>query len=106
MRPLFLVPACVLILGLAAYLSGTPAVQPAKVRLRLVGDVIKLDAARTLRVEAEGVGRHPFARLQLVHNGKVVQQARAGKKDGGYAARLVRAVRVSEPAWFAVRIDS
>src|SRR5262249_7139320 len=35
-----------------------------------------------------------------------VQEARAGKKDGGYSARLVREVRVSEPAWLAVRIDS
>jgi hypothetical protein len=70
------------------------------------GEVVKLGEPKTLRIEAEGVGRHPFERLQLVQNGKVVQEARPGKKDGGYAARLVRSVRLSEPAWFAVRIDS
>jgi hypothetical protein len=71
-----------------------------------IGDVVKLDGAKTVRVEAEGVGRHAFDRLQLVQNGKVVQEARAAKKDGGYSARLARDVRVAEPAWFAVRIDA
>src|SRR5262249_26165338 len=70
------------------------------------GEVVKMTEPGTLRVEAEGVGRHPFERLQLVQNGKVVQEVRPGKKDGGYTARLVRSVRVTEPAWFAVRIDS
>jgi hypothetical protein len=73
---------------------------------RAVGDLLKLDEAKTVRVEAEGVGRHPFERLQLVHNGKVVQEARAEKKGDGFAARLMRSVRLSEPGWFAVRIDS
>src|SRR5262249_9752474 len=44
-----------------------------------IGDVLKLDEEKTVRVEAEGVGRHAFERLQLVHNGKVVQEARPGK---------------------------
>jgi hypothetical protein len=69
-----------------------------------VGEVLKLDGPKTVRVEAEGVGRHPFGRLQLVQNGKVVQEAGAEKKGGGYSARLVRSVRVTEPAWFAVRV--
>jgi hypothetical protein len=72
---------------------------------RPIGDVLKLDKPKTIHIEAEGTGRHPFERLQLVHNGKVVQEVRSHKKDGGYVARLVRDVRVSEPGWFAVRID-
>jgi hypothetical protein len=71
-----------------------------------IGDVLKLDKAATVRVEAEGVGRHAFERLQLVHNGKVVQEARSAKKDSGYAAKLTRDVKISEPGWFAVRIES
>jgi hypothetical protein len=66
---------------------------------------VNLDEAKTVRIEASGVGRHSFDRLQLVQNGRVVQEARCEKKDGGFAARLVRSVRVTEPAWFAVRID-
>jgi hypothetical protein len=70
-----------------------------------IGDVLKLDKGKTVRVEAEGVGRHAFEKLQLIQNGKVVQEAKGQAKDGGFAARLVREVRVTEPAWFAVRID-
>jgi hypothetical protein len=71
---------------------------------REVGDVLNLDKPRTVRVEATGLGRHDFERLQLVQNGKVVQTQSAEKKDGGYATRLVREVRIDEPTWFAVRI--
>jgi hypothetical protein len=71
-----------------------------------IGDVLKLDKGKTVRIEAEGVGRHEFGKLQLVHNGKVIQEAASAEKDGGFSARLVREVRVSEPSWFAVRIDA
>jgi hypothetical protein len=69
------------------------------------GAVLKLGKGKTVRVEVSGVGRHPFGRLQLVHNGKVVREARPTKKGGGFSARLVRDVRITEPGWFAVRID-
>src|SRR5262249_46413442 len=71
-----------------------------------VGETIKLDKARSVRIEATGVGRHDFERLQLVQNGKVVQSEPAEKQDGGFSARLTREVRIDEPTWFAVRIDT
>lgn len=73
---------------------------------RPTGDVLNLDQPRTVRVEATGLGRHHFERLQLVHNGKVVQTQPAEKQNAGYSARLVREVRIDEPSWFAVRIDA
>jgi hypothetical protein len=73
---------------------------------KAVGEVLKLDKGKTVKVEAEGIGRHDFDRLQLVHNGKVVQEARSARKGGGYSARLTREVRVGEPGWFAVRVES
>jgi hypothetical protein len=73
---------------------------------REVGDVIKLDRPRIVRVEATGLGRHDFERLQLVQNGKVVKTQSAEKKDGGYSAKLILEVRIDEPTWFAVRIDT
>jgi hypothetical protein len=72
---------------------------------RPIGEVLSLDRPRTVRVEATGVGRHDFGRLQLVQNGKVVQAQPAVKKDGGHTARLVREVSITEPTWLAVRID-
>lgn len=73
---------------------------------REVGDVLKLDEPRTVRVEATAVGRHDFQRLQLVRNGQVIHTEQAAKKDASYVARLVREVALDEPAWLALRIDT
>jgi hypothetical protein len=59
-----------------------------------------------VRVEVTATGRHDFQTLQLVQNGRVVQAEPGRMKDGVCTARLVRAVRLDEPAWFAARIDS
>jgi hypothetical protein len=77
-----------------------------KVDGREPGDTLRLDRPRTVRIEATGVGRHDFQRLQLVHNGRVIQTATAAKEGAGYAARLVREVSVDGPGWFAVRIEA
>src|SRR5262249_32205088 len=71
-----------------------------------VGEVVTLDKPGTVRVEATGLGRHDFERLQLVQNGKVIEAKSSEEKDGAYSAKLVREVRIDEPAWFAVRIES
>ena len=70
-----------------------------------IGGVVKLEKGKTVRVVAEGVGRNAFEKLQLVQNGKVLHEVRSQAKDGGFVARMERDVRVTEPAWFAVRID-
>lgn len=73
---------------------------------RALGDVIDLTEPRTVRIEATARGRHDFERLQLIHNGKVIQTQASAKDAGGFAAKLVREVRLDEPGWFAVRIDA
>lgn len=71
-----------------------------------MGDVIKLDKPASVRVEGSAVGRHDFQQLQLVHNGKVIEQ-QAAKQDGaGFAARLARDVRIDTPGWLALRINA
>jgi hypothetical protein len=71
-----------------------------------IGDTIKLDGPKSLRIEATGVGRHPFGKLQLIHNGKVVAAESAEKKEAGYSARLARELKIDGPGWFAARIDT
>jgi hypothetical protein len=71
-----------------------------------IGDIIKLDAAKTVRIEATATGRHNFQTLQLIENGRVVQTADAKEKDGIWTAKLSRETLLEEPAWFAARIDS
>lgn len=76
-----------------------------KVDGRSIGAVIELKEPRSLKIEASAVGRHPPQKLQLIRNGKVIKTQLGGSKD---ATRidLTHEVRVDEPAWFAVRIDS
>jgi hypothetical protein len=71
-----------------------------------IGDVLNLDTPKTVRVEVTATGRHDFHKLQLVQNGRVVQEQAGKMKDGVCTARLEREVRLDGPAWFAARIDS
>jgi hypothetical protein len=71
-----------------------------------IGDVLNLDQPKVVRVEVTATGRHDFQKLQLVQNGKVIQTESGKMKDGACTARLVREVRLDEPAWFAARVDS
>jgi hypothetical protein len=77
-----------------------------KVDGREPGDTLRLGEAKTVRVEATALGRHDFQRLQLIHNGRVIQSESAAREGAGCAARLVREVSVDGPGWFAARIDA
>jgi hypothetical protein len=70
------------------------------------GDVLNLDKGKKVRIEATALGRHDFQKLELVHNGKVIQSQAAEAKDGGFSAKLNPEVRIDEPGWFAVRIEA
>ena len=71
-----------------------------------IGDIINLDKGKTVKVEISAMGRHDFQKLELIQNGKVVQTEMGKAKNGVYSAKIVREVRLDEPAWFAARIDS
>jgi hypothetical protein len=71
-----------------------------------IGDVLNLEKPKAVRVEVTATGRHDFQQLQLVQNGKVIQSEVGKAKDGVYTAKIVKEVRLDEPAWFAARIDS
>jgi hypothetical protein len=69
------------------------------------GEVIELDAPTTVKIEASAHARFPLERLELIQNGRVVktQPGRAGEPG---RIELSHAVRVDEPAWFALRSDA
>jgi len=71
-----------------------------------MGDVIALDKPATVKIEASGVGRHDFTRLELVRNGKVVKTQRTEAREGAFRAQLQHEERIDEPSWYAVRIES
>lgn len=72
---------------------------------RKIGDVLDLKDAKTVKIHASSVGRHPVEKLQLLQNGKVIKTQLAGKDQPGRVL-LTHEVRLESPAWFAVRIES
>lgn len=71
---------------------------------RSMGDVIDLQDAKTIKIQASALGRNPLQRLQLIQNGQVIKTQVAGAREPG-SIKLTHEVRVDGPAWFAVRID-
>ncbi len=76
-----------------------------KVDGKEIGDTITFKKPRTVRIEAEAIGRQDFQHLELVQNGRVVRTTKS-KAKAPYRAKLVHEVRVAQPTWFAVRIKS
>jgi hypothetical protein len=72
---------------------------------KTLGDVIDLKQPKIVKIAATAVGRHPMQKLQLIRNGVIVKTETASAKEPG-RIRLVHEMRIDEPAWFAVRIDS
>ena len=76
-----------------------------KVDGKTMGDVIDLQEAKTVKIQASALGRYPLQRLQLVQNGQVIKTQPASAKEPG-RIQLTHEVRVDGPAWFAVRSDA
>jgi len=78
---------------------------------KTIGDVIDLKEPKTLKIQASAVGRHPAQKLQLIRNGQVIKTQSNEPRPSGSGAtgsriQLTHEIRIEEPAWFAVRIDS
>jgi hypothetical protein len=71
-----------------------------------VGDTLKLDKPKRLRIVADGVGRHDFQKLQVIQNGKVILSQTARSMGERFHAQIDHEVPVDGPSWFAVRIES
>lgn len=72
---------------------------------RRIGETLELAKPKKVRIEAGAIGRHDFQELQLIFNGKVIQRTRPEGKHP-FKARLVYEMRLEDPGWFAVRIES
>ncbi len=70
-----------------------------------LGDVLDLREPTSVTVRARAIGRHPLTRLELIQNGRVVKASGPTAKNPG-EIELTHSVRLQEPAWFAVRIES
>lgn len=71
-----------------------------------IGSTINLSQPKTVQIEARGICRHPFGKIELIHNGKVIKNKHEQKKSDHFTAEFVHKVPVDKPGWFALRIDS
>jgi hypothetical protein len=68
------------------------------------GDVIKLNGTRTVTVEARGIGRIDFQRIEIIQNGNVVRSQVCKQEGGHFVADLKFELSLSKPCWLALRI--
>ena len=69
-----------------------------------IGDTIKFDQAGELAIAGRATGRADFRRIEIVHNGAVIQGAPSRAKDGHFEANLDFRLKVTEPGWIALRV--
>ncbi len=71
---------------------------------RQPGGTVSLTEKGTVRVQARGVGRLDFKKLELIHNGGVVHAVTSRPSGAHFVADLDFALEVAEPGWVALRI--
>ena len=67
------------------------------------GEVVPLQQPGKVRVKGSAKGRRPFGKLELVQNGRVVQQIEATPQEGHFRADLEFELQVDIPSWLALR---
>lgn len=68
-----------------------------------VGGVIDLPKPAVLAVRGRSLGRSDFKRIELVHNGRVVETAAARSEDSHFVAALDVRLAIDQPSWLALR---
>lgn len=68
------------------------------------GDILKLNAPGTVTVEARGIGRVDFQRIEIIQNGNVVRSQVCKQEGGHFVADLKFELSLSQPCWLALRI--
>lgn len=69
-----------------------------------LGDTLILPGPNRVTFVGKAMGRVDFGKLEMIYNGKVVDQVVAQKEGGYYHADKHFRVEVTEPGWVALRI--
>ncbi|HVU86363.1 MAG TPA: CehA/McbA family metallohydrolase [Pirellulales bacterium] len=68
-----------------------------------IGSTIELAKSGALSVRARAVGRSDFKRIELVHNGQVVERADSRRDKGHFVADMELRLPINASAWLALR---
>jgi hypothetical protein len=85
------------------YITNGPFLE-FKVAEKEPGERVLLDQAGVIEVEARGIGRVGFQRIEVVQNGHVIRSQRCRQEAGHYVAELKFDLLVTAPSWLALRI--
>ncbi len=67
------------------------------------GSVLELDSPRAVKIRGRCLGRTDFKRIELVQNGRVIQQTPSRRDGGHFVAEMDVELAIGEPAWLALR---
>jgi len=70
---------------------------------REIGETLDLPRGGKVVVEAKGLGRVDFGRIELVKNGAVIEQVQCAPEVRHYAASARWEVNLADPCWLALR---
>ena len=70
-----------------------------------IGDTVSLRSPGEVGIEGRVSGRVDFGRLELIHNGRVVDGIPSQATGEHYSAELKTMFRVEEPGWLALRVS-
>jgi hypothetical protein len=71
-----------------------------------IGGTLALDSPGEVRVRGRAEGRKNFGKLQLVRNGRVIDEIAAESSGLHFEARLDRRIAIERPCWLALRVSS
>jgi hypothetical protein len=71
-----------------------------------IGGTLALDSPGEVQVRGRAAGRQNFGKLQLVRNGRVIDETAAVPSGAHFEARLDRRIAIDGPCWLALRVSS
>jgi len=71
-----------------------------------IGDSVNVSSGQEVTISGEVRGRLDFGRLELVHNGRVIDHITSRARDVHFFASLRRSVKIEVPSWLALRVSS
>lgn len=74
---------------------------------KTIGDQLNLTANQNqITIRASGKGRLDFERLELIHNGNVIQTQETSAVDNHFEAQFELKLEIDQPGWIALRTPS
>ena len=68
-----------------------------------IGDTLRLQSPRTVRIRGRATGRTDFTHVELIHNGEVIATVDSQAKEGHFVADLDKEFTLGKPGWLALR---